>query len=115
LTANSNAAITSVKLAIRSYLASESGARDVISTLFTVLNQDLEGSASVMNALVDILEDEEKRKNLLSAWNGFKIEVGAQWISAIGAELITSNDESFQISEVPLRTPASQVSPVAGF
>jgi hypothetical protein len=28
-----------------------------------------------MNGLVDILEDEEKSKSLLTAWNGFKIEV----------------------------------------
>jgi hypothetical protein len=47
----------------------------LISTVFTVLNQDLDSSASILNMLVDLLEDEEKRRALLSAWNGFKIEV----------------------------------------
>jgi len=74
LTPQSSSAVTSIRLGIRSYLASESGARDLISTVFTLVKQDLEATASIMNGLVDILEDEEKSKSLLSAWNGFKVE-----------------------------------------
>lgn len=34
----------------------------------------MEGTASLVNILVDILDDEEKKNNLLGAWNGFKVE-----------------------------------------
>lgn len=40
------------------------------------MDRNLEGTAGIVNGLVDILDDEEKKKNLLEAWNGFKIEVG---------------------------------------
>ena len=67
-------AIASVKLALRDYTASQSGARDLISTIWSILDQDLDATASVVNLIVDFLEDEEKKTALLSAWNGFKIE-----------------------------------------
>ena len=67
-------AIAGVKLALRDYTASQSGARDLISTIWSILDQDLDATASVVNLIVDFLEDEEKKTALLSAWNGFKIE-----------------------------------------
>ncbi|KZS99117.1 hypothetical protein SISNIDRAFT_447961 [Sistotremastrum niveocremeum HHB9708] len=79
LTANSSTALTAIKSAIRSFRASESGPRDLISTFFNVLNQDLDPTASLVNSLVDLLDDEEKGQNLLSAWNGFKIEQQQQF------------------------------------
>jgi len=75
LTSNSQSALTSMRGAVRSYRSSESGARDLISTVHTILQQDLDSSASILNLLVDLLDDEEKRRTLLSAWNGFKVEV----------------------------------------
>jgi len=67
-------AIAGVKLALRDYTASQSGARDLISTIWNILDRDLDATASVVNLIVDYLEDEEKKTALLSAWNGFKIE-----------------------------------------
>jgi hypothetical protein len=67
-------AIAGVKLALRDYTASQSGARDLISTIWSILDRDLDATASVVNLIVDFLEDEEKKTALLSAWNGFKIE-----------------------------------------
>ena len=64
-----------MKAAVRSYRANESAARDLISTVWNISDRNLEGTASVINGLVDILDDEEKKKDLLQAWNGFKIEV----------------------------------------
>ena len=75
LTSNSSAAATSVRLAVRSYRASESSARDLISTIYNLVDRDLETSASLIVPLVDLLDDEEKKKDLLAAYNGFKIEV----------------------------------------
>lgn len=64
-----------MKAAVRSYRANESAARDLISTTWNVLDRNLEGTASVINSLVDLLDDEDKKKSLLEAWNGFKVEV----------------------------------------
>jgi E3 ubiquitin-protein ligase ZNF598 len=65
-----------VRTAIRAYKASESGAKDLIGTVWTVLDGNVENTATVVNALVDLLDDEDKKRDLLAAWNGFKIEVG---------------------------------------
>ena len=73
-----------MKAAIRSYRASESGARDLISTVWNVLDQNLEGTASIINALVDLLDEEDKKKDILQAWNGFKVEVRCLGSSSIG-------------------------------
>jgi hypothetical protein len=67
-------AIAGVKLALRDYTASQSGARDLISTIWSILDRDLDATASIVNFIVDFLEDEEKKTALLSAWNDFKIE-----------------------------------------
>jgi hypothetical protein len=72
---NPQGAVNSVKLAVRSYRASESAAKDLISTIWNVLDQNMDGTASMVNATVDILDDEEKKNDLLSAWNNFKVEV----------------------------------------
>ncbi|KAH8980343.1 hypothetical protein EDB86DRAFT_567986 [Lactarius hatsudake] len=67
-------AIAGVKLALRDYTASQSGARDLISTIWNILDRDLDATASIVNLIVDFLEDEEKKTALLSAWNEFKVE-----------------------------------------
>lgn len=64
-----------VKAAIRSYRASESGARDLISTIWNISDRSLEGTAGVISSIVDLMDDEDKKKDLLQAWNGFKVEV----------------------------------------
>lgn len=75
LTTNPTSAVPVVKAAIRGYRASESSARDLISTIWNVLDQNLEQTASIVNAFVDILDQEEKKQDLLSSWKGFAIEV----------------------------------------
>ncbi|KAL5490244.1 hypothetical protein ACEPAI_5077 [Sanghuangporus weigelae] len=79
LTSNSSAAETSVRSAIRSFRASESTARDVVSTFYNLVNRDLEATASLIAPLVDLLDDEGKRKELLETFNGFKIEQRQQF------------------------------------
>lgn len=75
LTSNSSSAATVVRLAVRSYRASESAARDLISTVYNLVDRDLEATASLIVPLVDLLDSEEKKRDLLAAYNGFKIEV----------------------------------------
>ena len=79
---NPTNAAAAVKLSLRSYRASESGARDVISTVWNILDCDFENTASIVNLLVDIIDDEDKKSSLLSSWNGFKIEACSLGLSS---------------------------------
>ncbi|KZP18272.1 hypothetical protein FIBSPDRAFT_1046304 [Athelia psychrophila] len=72
-------AIPSVKASVRGFKASEASARDIISTVWTVLDQNLDDTASIINAVVDLMDEEDKKKDLLSSWNGFKIEQRRQF------------------------------------
>ncbi|KAG6852301.1 hypothetical protein C0991_001115 [Blastosporella zonata] len=72
-------AVPVVKAAIRGYRASESSAKDLISTIWNVLDQNLEHTASIVNAFVDLLDQEEKKQDLLSSWKGFEIEQRRQF------------------------------------
>jgi E3 ubiquitin-protein ligase ZNF598 len=74
LTAHTTNAAAGVKLALRDYTASQSAARDLISTVWNTLDCELDATASIINLVVDSLEEEEKKTDLLSAWNSFKIE-----------------------------------------
>jgi hypothetical protein len=53
-----------------------------------VLDQRLEYTASVVNALVDLLEEDEKKQDLLASWKGFEIEVSI-FRTNKGAKLIS--------------------------
>ena len=75
LAANQTTAVPVVKAAVRGYRASESTARDLILTIWNVLDQNLEHTASIVNAFVDLLDQEEKKQDLLASWKGFAIEV----------------------------------------
>ncbi|PFH48349.1 hypothetical protein AMATHDRAFT_196723 [Amanita thiersii Skay4041] len=79
LAANPMTAVPAVKAAIRSYRASESSARDLISTMWNTLDRNLEHAASIVNAFVDLLDEEEKKQDLLSSWKGFAIEQRQQF------------------------------------
>ncbi|KAF8447367.1 hypothetical protein L210DRAFT_3609760 [Boletus edulis BED1] len=76
---NPNSAVAAVKAAMRGYRANELSARDLISTVWNVLDHDLDDTASIINGVVDLLEEEEKKRDLLAAWNGFKIEQRQQF------------------------------------
>lgn len=75
LAPNPTNAEIAVKAAVRSFRASESTSRDLISTVWSVLDRNLDNTATIINLLVDLFDDEEKKSDLLGAWNGFKIEV----------------------------------------
>lgn len=72
---NPTTAVPAAKAAMRGYRASESSARDLISTVWNILDRNLEHTASIINAFVDLLDDEEKKEDLLASWKGFAIEV----------------------------------------
>ncbi|KAF9462675.1 hypothetical protein BDZ94DRAFT_1260488 [Collybia nuda] len=89
LAANPNTAVPAIKAATRGFRASETSARDLISTIWNILDQSLEHTASIVNAFVDLLDQEDKKTDLLSSWKGFAIEQRRQFPdlvpSAVGA------------------------------
>ncbi|KAI0306282.1 hypothetical protein B0F90DRAFT_1814209 [Multifurca ochricompacta] len=46
-------AVAGIKLALRDYTASQSGARDLISTIWSILDRDLDATASIVNLIVE--------------------------------------------------------------
>ncbi|KAF8077552.1 hypothetical protein FPV67DRAFT_40 [Lyophyllum atratum] len=91
LATNPTSAVPVVKAAIRSYRASESSAKDLISTIWNVLDQNLEHTASIINAFVDILDQEEKKQDLLAAWKGFDIEQRRQFPDLVPTAIAPGN------------------------
>jgi E3 ubiquitin-protein ligase ZNF598 len=73
-TRDSSNAVPALKSAIRSYHLSESNARALIATFFTILNQDLDTTGTFISSLVDLLDDEEKKSGLLTAWKTYRLE-----------------------------------------
>lgn len=103
---NPNSALPAVKAAIRSYRANESAARDLISTIWNISDNNLEGTAGIINAVVEFIEEEDKKKDLLQAWNGFKIEQrnqfpelvpsgsGSQWAGITSGRLLNAKQST---------------------
>ncbi|KAJ7067617.1 hypothetical protein C8F01DRAFT_1019287 [Mycena amicta] len=75
LAPNPTTAVPAAKAAIRSFRGSESSARDLISTLYTIVDSRMDAAASVVNALVDLFDDAEaeQREAVLGAWRDFEI------------------------------------------
>ncbi|KAJ6462496.1 hypothetical protein C8R45DRAFT_911970 [Mycena sanguinolenta] len=85
LAPNPTTALPAARAAIRSFRASESSARDLISTLWSVVDARMEAAASIVNALVDILDDDEQRESVLTAWRGFEVEQRRQFPELVPA------------------------------
>ena len=75
LTANPTTAVPVIKAATRGYRLAETTARDLILTIWNVVDQKLEHTASIVNAFVDLVDEEEKKQDILASWKSFEIEV----------------------------------------
>ena len=75
LTANPTTAVPVIKAATRGYRLAETTARDLILTIWNVMDQKLEHTASIVNAFVDLVDEEEKKQDILASWKTFEIEV----------------------------------------
>ncbi|KAG1863606.1 hypothetical protein DFJ58DRAFT_774056 [Suillus subalutaceus] len=80
-------AVLAAKAAVRGFRLNESTARDLISTIWNVLDRNLDDTAGIVNAIVDLFEEEEKKSNLLSSWNSFKIEQRQQFPDLVPQEV----------------------------
>ncbi|KAG0707853.1 hypothetical protein DFH29DRAFT_600998 [Suillus ampliporus] len=84
---NPTTAVLAAKAAVRGFRLNESTARDLISTIWNVLDRNLDDTAGIVNAIVDLFDEEEKKSNLLSSWNGFKIEQRQQFPDLVPQEV----------------------------
>ena len=109
LAPNPSAAVAAIKAAIRSYRSAESNARDLILTTWNVMDCHLEHTASIVNALVDTLDEEEKKQDVLASWKGFVVEVILR--SKIPQTLLILLQQK---SQFPEPTPTSVGSEYAG-
>ncbi|KAG2357012.1 hypothetical protein BDR07DRAFT_1421535 [Suillus spraguei] len=69
---NPSTAVLAAKAAVRGFRLNESTAHD---------------TAGIVNAIVDLFDEEEKKSNLLFSWNGFKIEQRQQFPDLVPQEV----------------------------
>jgi hypothetical protein len=50
-------------------------AHDLVDTLWQILDRKVDATGSVINGVADLVESEDKRREILAAWNDFRIEV----------------------------------------
>lgn len=69
----SESRITSFRHAVRTFKNGESSARDLISTMHSLVGE-MDDCAPLVNGLVDLLDDADRSKALAQAWNEYRIE-----------------------------------------
>ena len=76
----SSGRVASAKASLPESLTSESSAHELISAVWNALDQNLQNTTKIIDAVIDFLGEEEKKYNLLAAWNQYTIEsqVGLQ-------------------------------------
>jgi hypothetical protein len=68
--------LSSFRHAIRSYKHNEAPARDLVDTVYSVLNRDTEDTYKVVRRIADTMkEDDDKVQGILTALNSFRIDV----------------------------------------
>uniref|UniRef100_V5EZI6 RING-type E3 ubiquitin transferase n=1 Tax=Kalmanozyma brasiliensis (strain GHG001) TaxID=1365824 RepID=V5EZI6_KALBG len=72
-TLQSESRITSFRHSVRVFKNGESSARDLISTIHSLVGE-MDDCAPLVNGLMDLLDDANKSKALSDAWNGYRIE-----------------------------------------
>ncbi|ORY35728.1 hypothetical protein BCR39DRAFT_511754 [Naematelia encephala] len=77
LVSDSQIKLSSFRSAIRQFKTNESGAKDMIDTVFHVLDRDVEATTSVVREIGNLLGSDgegDKQKSVLEALNGFRVE-----------------------------------------
>ncbi|KAK1927275.1 putative cytoplasm protein [Papiliotrema laurentii] len=79
---DSSTKLQSFRAAVRQYRNNESGARDMVDTIYNVLDQDVDATTGVVREIASLFEsegDKDKRGAVLEALNGFRIEQREQF------------------------------------
>jgi hypothetical protein len=61
---------------VRTYHNAEMSATDLIDTLWEILDRRVDATGSIIKGVSDLIESPEKQREILAAWNDFRIEVG---------------------------------------
>lgn len=72
--------LQSFRAAIRQYRNNESSAKDMLDTVFHVLDQDVDATVGVVREVAGLFEgdgEKDKRSAILEALNGFRVQVGS--------------------------------------
>jgi hypothetical protein len=72
--------LSSFRSAVRQFKHNESSAKDMIDTIYNVLDQDTESTVGVLREVAGLFEDEEKSRTVLEAVNAFRITVSPRSI-----------------------------------
>lgn len=73
--------MSSFQSAIRSFKHTESTAKDMIDTIYNVLDRDAQATSSIVREIGSIFEEDaekDKAKAILEAINGFRAEVSCR-------------------------------------
>lgn len=49
--------------------------KDLVHTIFSLVGGEVDKCSFAVNGLVDLLEEEEKKRDVLQAWNSLRAEV----------------------------------------
>ncbi|KAJ7043030.1 hypothetical protein C8F04DRAFT_1218783 [Mycena alexandri] len=96
LSPNPSTALPAARAAIRSFRTNESPARDLVSTLYSIVSggaqggqeRHMESAASVVNGLVDLLDEGDQREALLAAWRGWEVEQRRQFPDLVPSAVV---------------------------
>ncbi|CAO1629107.1 unnamed protein product [Parajaminaea phylloscopi] len=69
----SEAKVQSFRSSVRAFRAGEMPAKDLVDNIYSLVG-DVDAAASVVHGLVDLLEDEDRRRDVLAAWNKLRVE-----------------------------------------
>lgn len=92
---DSSVKLQSFRSAVRQFRSNESGAKDMLDTVFNVLDRDVDATTGVMREIAGLFDgegDRDKQRSVLEALNGFRVEVSLKHFH--GALLTVSNGSS---------------------
>lgn len=69
----SEAKVTSFRSSVRAFRSGEMSANDLVDNIYSLVG-DVDNSASVVHGLMDLLEDADKRNDVLAAWNKLRLQ-----------------------------------------
>ena len=96
---DSNVKLQSFRSAVRQYRNNESGAKDMIDTIFHVLDRDVDATSGVVRELAGLFEGDGeggKQRSVLESLNGFRVEVSATQNCGDARLTLFSNENNSQ-------------------
>lgn len=66
--------LESFRASVRVYRNGEMSARDLVDNIYSLVGE-MDDCAPVVNGLVDLFDDEDKKRDVVAAWNGLRVQV----------------------------------------